>query len=276
MGTLAYAGGGWPKGKGEGYYKLSQWWVVSGAHFTDAGTTDPNVTSGIFNTSLYAEYGITDRLTGVLYFPFFSRAYMNNLVSGTTGDIIAPGDAINSIGDTDIGLKYGLNKGKKVALAATLTLGLPLGISEGGVAGNLQTGDGEFNQIVQMDAGYSFKVHPKVATYANAYVAYNNRTSGFSDEFRYGIEVGAGLFNQKWWLIGRLNGVESMQNGSLAGDINSTSIFANNTEFTSWSFETAVYATKKLGFSASYSSAFRGRLIFAAPAFSLGVFLDIK
>ncbi|MEM9823436.1 MAG: hypothetical protein AAF985_20300, partial [Bacteroidota bacterium] len=51
------AGGGWPQPKGNGYFKLYQWWVIADQHFTDAGKIDPNVTSGIFNTSLYAEYG---------------------------------------------------------------------------------------------------------------------------------------------------------------------------------------------------------------------------
>ena len=62
----AYAGGGWPQPRGGGFFKLSEWWVISNQHFTDVGKLDPNVTTGIFNTSLYAEYGFTDRLTGVL------------------------------------------------------------------------------------------------------------------------------------------------------------------------------------------------------------------
>lgn len=272
----SFGGGGWTSAKGNGYYKLSQWWIVADQHYTDAGLIDPNVTSGIFNTSLYAEYGFNDRFTGVAYFPFFSRATMNNQVSSTTSDIINAGDAINSIGDTDLGLKYGILKNKKIALAATLKLGLPIGNSSGGRDGNLQTGDGEFNQIIRLDAGLPIGLGKKASAYVNVYSGFNNRSNGFSDEFRYGFEAGVGLMKNKLWLIGRIDGTESLRNGTLGTDISSTSIFANNSEFTSASLEGALYLTNKLGISASFASAFRGEIIFASPSYSVGIFLDIK
>ena len=194
--NLLFAGGGWPQPKNHGYFKLSQWWVISNQHFTDTGMIDPNVTTGTFNTSIYAEYGFTDRLTGIVYFPFFSRVYSNNIVSGTTGKIIVPGDAINSIGDTDISLKYGLIINKPVVLSATLSLGLPFGESAGGSQGNLQTGDGEFNQMLTFDAGTGFNIG-KVSAYSNAYFGFNQRNGGYSDEWRFGIEAGATLFKNK-------------------------------------------------------------------------------
>lgn len=268
------AGGGWPQPQGKSYWKLSQWWIISDQHFTDAGLLDPNVTTGIFNTSLYAEYGFTDRLTGTLYFPFFSRTYMNNLISTTTDEVLVPGEALNSIGDTNLGIKYGLNAGKKVSLAASLVLGLPLGNPAGGSQENLQTGDGEFNQLVQVDAGIPFSLG-KLPAYANAYVGFNNRTNGFSDEFRYGGEVGAAFFNKKLWLIGRAFGVESFKNGQTAEEITSTSIFANNTEYFTVSGEIAWYIGDQFGVSASYAGILAGEIIFAAPSYSVGVFLDL-
>lgn len=270
----AIAGGGWTQPKGGIYLKLSEWWIISNQHFTDAGLIDPNTTSGIFNTSFYGEYGITDRLTAVAYVPFFSRSYMNNVVSGTTGEVLIPGEAINSFGDTDLSIKYALNKKGVIRTAATLTLGLPLGNNSGGSQGNLQTGDGEFNQLLQLDASSSFQIK-NTSIYGTATFGFNNRTKGFSDELRYGIEVGAGLFKNKFWLIGRITGVESLQNGTLSSEANSTSIFANNSEFTSYSIEAAVYLTKQFGVSASYASAFRGQIIFANPSYSVGVFLDL-
>lgn len=273
--NFAFGGGGWTGKKGEGYYKFSQWWIISDQHFTDAGLIDPNVTSGIFNTSFYGEYAITDRFTTVAYVPFFSRATMNNQISETSGNIITEGDAINSFGDTDLGLKYGILKNKKVALAATVTFGLPLGNSSGGREGNLQTGDGEFNQILRFDAGMPLSIG-KIPAYANIYSGFNNRSNGFSDEYRYGAEFGMGFKNKKLWLITRVFGVESLRNGTLGTDINSTSVFANNSEFTSYSLEAAYYINDKLGVSASFASAFRGEIIFASPSYSVGIFLDIK
>ena len=270
-----FAGGGWPQPKGQGYFKLYQWWVIADRHYTDAGLIDPNVTNGIFNTSFYGEYGFTDRLTGVVNFPFFSRAYFNNTLSATTGDLLVPGEAINSIGDTDIGLKYGLVTNRRIAVSATLTLGLPLGNSAGGTAGNLQTGDGEFNQMLQVDAGTGFSLG-SVPAYANIYAGFNHRTNGFSDEIRYGVEAGLNLFNQRLWLIGRLYGIESLQNGDMGENINSTSLFANNSEFLTVSPELAFQITDKWGVSASYATALSGKIIFANPSYSVGVFFNLK
>lgn len=268
----AQAGGGWPQLKAEGYFKLSQWWLTADQHYTDAGLIDPNITTGIFNTSLYAEYGFTNRLTGVLYMPFFSRAFNNNQVSGTTGEILTPGDAINSFGDTDIGIKYGLTKpGSAIAVSATLTLGIPLGVEIGGSQNNLQTGDGEFNQLLKIDAGKSFG-----KAYGNIYAGYNNRSKGFSDEVHYGVEAGVQLLNRKFWLIGRVFGVSSMRNGDNTIGTNSTSIFANNIEYTSASLEAAFYLRKHMGISGTVANAFRGELILARPSYAAGIFFELK
>ncbi len=275
--TFSFAGGPWPQKKGNGYFKLSQWWIVFDQHYTDVGKIDPNVTSGIYNTSLYAEYGFTNRLTGVIYFPFLSRNTMNNVISATTGETLIPGEALNSIGDTDLSLKYALNKpGSKVPLAATLTLGLPLGKDEGGTQNNLQTGDGEFNQLLQFDAGTAIAIGNKVKGFVSSQLGFNNRNKGFSDEIRFGLEGGLGLISNKLWLIARLTGVESLKNGDTAADVTSTSIFANNTEYLSYGIEVAYYVTKRVGFSAGYASAFRGEIIAAKPSYSVGVFYDLS
>ncbi|MEZ4933631.1 MAG: hypothetical protein R2788_16105 [Saprospiraceae bacterium] len=271
-----FAGGGWPQPKGWGYFKLSQWWLISDQHYTDVGQIDPNTTNGLFNTSLYAEYGFTNRLTGVAYIPFFSRAYFNNTVSGTTGEVQIPGEAINSFGDTDLGLKYALTLNKPVALSATLTFGLPLGNDNGGMAGALQTGDGEFNQLLQIDAGSGFQLG-KISAYANVYAGLNNRTNGFSDEFRYGIEGGVTFAKNRFTAIGRLYGIKSFKNGDLPAErSNSTSVFANNSEHLTFSPELAYNINDKWGVSATYGIALSGSLIFASPSYSFGVFYKLQ
>lgn len=267
--------GGWPQPVGNGYFKLFQWWVIADQHYTDSGLIDPNVTNAIYNTGLYGEYGLTKRVTGVVYFPFFSRAVFNNTISATTREIIDPGEAINSIGDTDVGVKYALTLNKPVALSATLRFGLPLGNAQGGNSGRLQTGDGEFNQLLQVDAGTGFKIG-KINAYANAYMGVNNRTKGFSDEFHYGIEAGAGFFNNKLTGIVRFLGVKSFKNGSLNDTVNSTSIFANNSEHFSFSPELAYQWNDKWGVSVGYATALSGRIIFANPSYSVGVFFKLQ
>ncbi len=271
MSQTTFAGGGWPQPKGKGYFKLFQWWVIADQHFTTSGGIDPNTTNGIFNTGVYGEYGLTNRLTGVIYAPLFSRAYFNNTISGTTDELLIPGEAINSIGDVDLSLKYGLITKGKIVLSTSLKLGLPLGNSSGGSAGNLQTGDGEFNQLLQFDASTSFKLG-KANAYSSIYVGANNRTEGFSDEFHYGLEAGIGFLENRLYLIGRVLGVKSFKNGNLNTEANTTSIFANNTEYLSVGPEVAYQWNKNWGASASFATAISGSIIFANPSYSVGVF----
>ena len=266
--------GGWPQLQFHGYFKLSQWGIISTEHFTDTGLKDPNVTNGLFNTSIYAEYGFTNRLTGIVYAPFFSRALFNNTVSGTTGEVLIPGEAINSFGDTDIAIKYGLIINKPVVVSATLLLGIPLGNAAGGSDGALQTGDGEFNQMLQIDVGTSFKLG-KFDAYANVYTAFNNRTRGFSDEVRFGIEGGVTFGKEKFIAILRAYGIKSLKNGSLNSPIMNTSIFANNSEHISISPELNYQFTSKWGISVNATRPVWGRIIFANTAFSGGIYLKI-
>ena len=272
--STTFAGGGWPQPKGHGYFKVSQWWLISDQHFTDAGLKDPNITMGVFNTSLYGEYGITNKLTGIVYFPFYSRALINNVRSATTEELLIPGDAINSIGDTDISLKYGIYAKNGLSMTVQGTLGLPLGNSAGGINNNLQTGDGEWNQMLQLDAGTSFKLG-SLNAYANVYGAFNNRTNGFSDEVRYGIETGAPFLKDKFYLIFRLFGITSLQNGTSTSMINSTSIFANNSEHLTFSPELNYFFNENWGVSANAAIPLRGKIIFSAPAYSAGVFFRL-
>ena len=269
------AGGGWTLKKNEVYIKVSEWWVVADEHFVRDGLKDPNVTTGIFTTALYAEYGISDRFTGILYAPFFSRNYQNNQVSEVTGDILVKGEAINSVGDFNIGIKYGiLKKDSKVKLAATANFGLAFGAEQGGSLKSLQTGDGEYNQILRLDLGVPFRIG-KISMYSNFYSAFNNRTENFSDEFRFGAEVGAGLLKKTLWLNAKINGIESLQNGSLDGST-STGVFANNSEILSYSVGAAYYVTKRFGISAEYTVPISGEITFSAPSYSAGLFWDLK
>lgn len=275
LSSSAFAGGPWPQAKGVGYFKLSEWWTVFDQHFTDEGLIDPNSTTGIYNTAFYGEYGLTNRLTIIANANLFSRNVINNQVSGTNGSVIIPGESHNGLGDIDLGIKYGLTApGSKYPLAITATFGLPTGATNEGELGNLATGDGEFNQMIQLDAGTGFQI-AGLNAYASAYTGFNHRTNGFSEEIRFGAELGVGLLNSKLWLATKLNVVESLQNGDTAETTTSTSIFANNTEYSSFAFEANYYVSKRVGVSANVAGAFTGAIIAAAPSYSIGVFYDM-
>lgn len=264
----------WSKGKGNAYYKLSAWYLSYDQHFTPNGK-DPNITRTQFNTNIYAEYGITNKLDIIAYVPFFSRAIQNNRISATNNSTLIKGEAVNSFGDVDLGVNYALYKKGKWAAAVKLLLGLPTGESDGGSDGSFQSGDGEFNQYLSTSLGYSTSLG-NLPFYAKSHIGYNNRSEGFSDEFRGGLEAGINLFTNKFWLITRLNILKSFNNGTLSGINSNGSVFANNIEYTSLGFEGAYYITKKLGVSASFDTAFSGKLIAASPSFSGGIFLDVK
>jgi protein XagA len=266
--TLAMAGGGWPQPKGKGYFKLGQSYLLSPQYFDGNGDIIPLTPSyGFFATSIYAEYGFTNRLTGTLYFPFFARAIKNELRFNQSGKN-EPGDALNSLGDTDIAIKYGLIVNKPIVVSLSLVLGLPLGDNSPNNPNLLQTGDGEFNQMLRVDASHSFS-----PAFVSAYAAFNNRTQGFSDEVRFGAEIGATW--GKFIPILKFNVVKSLFNSDASVGANGNGIFSNNTEFISPTIELNYQATEKFGVSGSAGFAVAAKNILASPNLGLGVYLKL-
>jgi protein XagA len=265
--SSTFAGGGWPQPKGKGYFKLSQSYILSAKYFDGDGKISDLASSyGYFATSLYGEYGFTDRLTGIIYMPFFARATKNELKYNQSGTGV-PGDALNSFGDTDIAIKYGLIVGKPIVVSVTLLFGLPLGDNGATNASALQTGDGEFNQMLRIDASRSLSNN----FYVSAYAAFNNRTKGFSDEVRFGAEVGVTF--DKFIPIFKVSTVHSLFNGDPSTPQNG--VFSNNTEFISPSLELNYQLTEKIGISGSIATALAARNILASPNFGVGVYLKM-
>ena len=279
LAAVCTAGGPWPQGKGNAYVKLSEWWLRFDRHYTANGNTDPNLTTGVYNTFLYTEIGITDRLTGIVNANVFARNVVNEQRSSVNEAILVAGEALNGIGDIDLALKYTLtDAGAAVPLSVTLLAGLPTGNPQAGALGNLQTGDGEFNQLLRLDAAHAFSLAGSADAYLAAYSGVNNRTEGFSDEFRGGLEAGLGvdLLSRRLWLITRLDLVESFKNGESAATFTGSGLFANNAEFVSVGVEANYYLTERLGVSFGAAGAVRGELIAAAGSVQAGVFLDLE
>ena len=266
---IAFAGDGWVQEKNKGYFKLNQWWLIANQHFTNTGELDPNQTRATYITSLYGEYGISNKFTAILYFPFFTRSLSYDQKSSTTGDIIQEGEAINSVGDTELTIKYGLIQNDKIALSTSLTLGLPFGISDGGSDGSLQTGIGEFYQMFRLDASKSFTIG-NTYPFASIYGAFNHRSKNYSNEFKYGFKAGIEL--NKWLLIINTFGVSSFKNVENDFGNSGTSIFGNNTEYFSVSPEIAYKFTERIGVTANVAVPIWGKLILASPSYSIGVF----
>lgn len=274
--SAIFAGGGWTKSKGKSYVKVAGWWVESQDFFSGNGGEDSGVTTGLFNVNIYAEYGFTDKLTAIAYVPFISRSYQNERITNGVSDVFLEGGDLNSFGDSEIGVKYQLFKNKRLAIAGSVILGLPLGNDGSDQTLGLATGDGEFNQIIRADLGISIYNSDAVNVYGNIYSGFNNRTDGFSDELRAGLEIGAGILNNKLWAVAKLDTIQSLNNGDRDSVGGNASVFANNSEVTSITSELAYYFAKKIGLNMSASIPLAGQNVFNATAYSAGIFLDIK
>lgn len=256
--------GGWLQGKGKGYLKLNQSAIYGNQFFNGDGEVIDIITVGVYQTSAYLEYGISNKFDVVGYFPFFTRMTLNK--ARFSSGVIIDGDQFNGVGDANLGLKYGIIQNKKTVVSASLLFGIPSGSTEGGESGVLQSGDGEFNQLLTIEVGHSFT--NKI--YGNIGAGYNNRTRDFSEEWRVSAEVGY-LPNNKWLFALKMASVNSFMNGeALASSGNG--IFSNNTEYLSIGPEVAYRFCKNIGFSVAAFGAFSGQFILAEPSYNAGFF----
>ena len=268
LSRLALAGGGWTYEKGKGYFKLGQSFLKSDRYFNPDGEVIDIRTTGYYATYFYGEYGFTDRLTAIAYIPFFTRNTLNKLRFKRSGRE-EPGDELNSVGDIDLRLKYGLVKTDKWVLSASVLFGLPVGQTAGGESGILQSGDGEFNQMIRFDLSRPFASK----AWFNIYAAFNNRTNDFSDEYRLGGEVGTRI-GKSVYAIAKVNLVQSLNNGTASPSMSGT-LFSNNTEYLSPVLELAYEFTSGFGLNASAAGAFYGHNILASPNYSVGIYYNL-
>lgn len=261
--------GGWVQNKGTGFFRLAQNMISSQKFFARDTEVIDITTTSVYISNFYGEYGISEKLTAIAYIPFFTRVVLNELRFRPSNNTV-PGDELNGMGDFLVGAKYGLVRNKPVVISASLLLGIPIGNPEGGETKLLQTGDGEFNQLIRIEAGYSV---PKTNLYLTGGVGFNNRTKDFSDEFHYNFEVGYSFMKSKLIAIMKVYGVVSFFNGEAA--IVSNGIFANNTEFLSYTPQLVYNINKNWGVDINAGFALTGRNILAAPNYSLGVFYKL-
>ncbi len=263
--------GGWPQPKGGGFFKLDFSFIRAREYYgmdgniyniNGAGTRLSNYVS-----SFYGEYGITNKLTAIAYVPFFTRNTVNEGIGAISGDILQPGLENNAIGDIDLGLRYGWWAKNGWSVTTSLILGLPTGDATN--ENLLFTGDGEFNQLLRLEAGYG-----KAKWYATGYAGFNNRTSSFSDEFRYELEFGHKFLDNHLLAGVKLSGIQSLKNGDPTGSGNG--LFSNNVEFVSPQLFVAYEMKNGVGLSAQVAGAVTGRNVLAAPAIAFGVYLKLN
>jgi len=252
---------GWPQPKQGLYIQLSEWWMVSDKHFDGDGNIQPNFTEyGYYATILNAEYGLSNRFTFLIQFPFLNYTY--SLVPSTLDR-----QSILKMGDSAIGLKYALMYEKQTALCASFILGFPSGYSKGLT---LQTGDGEFNQIVDVNAIHKFRLFSS-DTWLDVHVGYNHRSREYADEIGYGMAWSILLPNNKVTAGVRFDGREAMGNPENASFINPQSLFSNFASYLNFSPKLTFHIYESLGTIIEAFIPLSGRNIFASPSYTLGI-----
>ncbi|MFN3999988.1 hypothetical protein [Algoriphagus sp.] len=258
---------GWSQRQGEGYFKFGYNGIRAGEYFAPDGSNIPITTTGIYSVGIYGEYGISSRLTAIANVPFWVTNTLNEVRFNQSGNSI-PGDSFSSFGDMDLGVKYGWFQDQPVVLATSLILGIPSGKTGGGETGILQTGDSEFNQMIRTDVSFSL---PN-SIYFSAFGAFNHRTRDFSDEVRYGFDLG--YFKKKMLIAFHFNAIKSLHNGNAENVSNG--IFANNLEFLLPSIEVGYFFPNNFGLSAYANHVIRGQNVLNGPGFGIGIFYQLK
>ncbi len=255
---IAHAGG-WTQPKGKGYFKLSQQVIRAESLFTANGSKTEIPTVSGYTTSLYGEFGLTDRVTLVGYMPVYAHFGVD--VEGF--------DSTAGVGDGDAGVRIGiLTKGPTVVSLQAMA-GLPLGESGGDIV--LWTGDGEFNQHVSFQVGHSLYPAP---AYLIGEIGYNNRKSSdnrddnYADELRYSLQAG--------YTIAERMGVSVWLRGVEALDRADDEFHPrNDLEYLSFGAQIDFHVSPNAGITAGMSRFTRSHNLLDAPVWEVGLFLKL-
>jgi hypothetical protein len=258
--------GGWTQKEGTGFYKLGFEYIRAKNFYEPSGNRVPITPLGDYTVSLYGEFGITDWLTGVGYIPFYKQNTLDKVVGQPSGRVYFEGDRASGFADPDIGVRIALIRNTPIVLSAGVSFGIPIGDSK--QANGLLSGDGEFNQAVSLQGGYS--LYP-IPAYATAQVGFNNRTRGFSDEFQYAAQIGYTL-DELFTFAVNMQGVESLKNGDDAVIGGMNGIYTNNQSYLEFGGEVSYHITQAYGVSLGAYTATHGRNALSAPKFTVAVF----
>ena len=258
--------GGWAKKKGKFYLQLSSQYMSSNKFHNINGKLVYINAFSDFTLSLYGEYGITDDVSIVAFFPFFHRLTLDEN-KGNSGSTYFAGAKKSGVSDFDIGIKYKIAEGRGSVLSLGFSLGLPLGDSND--PNGLLTGDDELNQKVGFQFGHSF--YP-VHVYFNASAAYNLRHKGYSDEIDFGIEAGY-TFNNKLLVTLRITGLKPLHNGN-NNIVGAGGLFSNNQQYIAYGPELFYNVTDNWGITAGMNSGTWARNVLSAKVFRVGFFIQ--
>jgi hypothetical protein len=261
---------GWSKKKGELFAQLTFSNFASDKFYSTDGTLrETGVDFQHQAINLYSEYGLTDNFTLLLNAPLLK---FNSFESTET---------VAGVGDIRLGVKYQFIKSLPTSIS--IEAEIPTGDAENFAKNknlndlgfreqvNLPLSDGEFNVWLTLASSKSTN---NGKFYGSAFVAYNERTKGFSSQLQVGAEAGY-LFFDKLWLIGKMRIQETIS----PTDELVNFLLGERTEYTSFGVTALYKITKKWRLTASYSN--YGNLIvsqknlYDGATYSLGVAIEL-
>ena len=259
--------GAWTQKKGTGYYKADFRYLGGNKIYDGTGNkvSIPDFTD--FTFGVFGSYGLSDDLSVMINFAAYKSVKLNESILPDSLTI-PPFLVINNVtgvGDILIGGKYKLAKFGQSFISGKIILNLPTGKAT--PDSGLWTGSGDYHQTIGLEYGYS--LYP-IPAYLNAGLAYTNRTQGFSDEFRYGIEAGY-TFIKNLSLIVRFHGQVSFKNGNenVKGGFG---VYSNNQHYIAYNAELAYKLSDNFGVKGYYESGGAGKNIISAPVINVGIF----
>ena len=123
--------------------------------------------------------------------------------------------------------------------------------------------------MLEIQAGYAFLNNK---AYLGVSTGVNQRSNDFSDEFRYGLEVGYRI--HRFTTILKADGIYTFFNGK--APISDNGIFSNNTEYLIITPEIRYNIKDSFGLTANTGFVLFGRNILAAPNYSVGLFYKLN
>lgn len=258
--------GAWTQKRGHGFYKLEGRFIHARRYFEPDGRITGIPTLKDFTMSFYGEYGFSARFTLVAYAPFYKHLTFNRL--SMPNMIICPpsNDSVSGFADSDVGFRFGFKQSGATVMSGRFMLGLPVGENE--QQNGLLTGDGEFNQLLAFELGHSFYPLP---LYFSGEAGFNNRTKGFSDEFRYAAELGYTFWNAVTLMM-KFTGVASLKNGEDNIRSGVGGLYGNNAGYLALGPALFYQFHKSFGLTAGVDGATYGQNVPAAPSYSLGIY----
>jgi protein XagA len=261
--TVAWAPGfAQPLIKGNYQVRFNQLYTASNSFFDSDEESIKIRTNSISSTNFSVDYALTNRFIIHAIVPVFVRSTINGLQYNQTGKT-EPGSSLNSFGDAEVGVGVNLFRRLPFQTIGFVTLGLPFGKKDKvGLDTDLQTGDGEFNQFIGVKLQKYFS-----SFFVNGYTSFNNRSKDFSNEIRYGFEIG--YLGNKFNVTARLNAIESLFDKT--APVSQNGIFSNHRELVSPGIDVLYKITKRVGVVGSTDFVIAGRNTLNAPLFGFGV-----